>query len=220
MGKKKLIRFEETKTFDNIFQIEYNEAIKDNFFLKGKWASNFFANNNPIVLELACGKGEYTISLAQKFPNKNFIGIDYKGARLWRGCKNAIDNKIKNVAFLRTRIELIEYFFASNEISEIWITFPDPQPNKPNKRLTAFNFIEKYTKVCDKNAIVHLKTDNNMLYQFTLDVIKEHNLKLLLNSDDIYNSNILDDILSIKTFYELKFINMGLNIHYLKFNIN
>ena len=174
MGKNKLQRFAENLTFDNFFQPTYDE-ISTGYFLKGKWASDFFKNNNPIVLELGCGKGEYSVGLARRYPDKNFIGLDIKGARMWRGCKTAVDENIQNIAFLRTRIELIEHYFAENEISEIWITFPDPQPRriKENKRLTSPAFLKRYASILKKDLIIHLKTDAFLLYFYTMEIIKK-----------------------------------------------
>lgn len=221
MGKNKLERFEENLTFPNLFQVSYEFLQQNTFHLRGKWNTDFFKNDNPIVLELGCGKGEYTVNLAKKYPNKNFIGIDIKGARLWRGCKTSNEDKMTNVAFLRTRIQLIEQFFAQNEVSEIWITFPDPQLKKPNKRLTCERFLSYYKNIAKTNTVIHLKTDSYELYDYTLnEVILQGNYKVLFNTDDLYSSDFQDDVKSVRTFYEQMFLNEGKKITYLQFLLN
>jgi tRNA (guanine-N7-)-methyltransferase len=221
LGKNKLQRFAENLTFDNFFQPTYDE-ISTGYFLKGKWASDFFKNNNPIVLELGCGKGEYSVGLARRYPDKNFIGLDIKGARMWRGCKTSVDEHIQNIAFLRTRIELIEHYFAENEISEIWITFPDPQPRriKENKRLTSPAFLKRYASILKTDGIIHLKTDAFLLYFYTIEIIKENNHHILISTDDLYHSGIEDDVMGIQTFYEQFFLAQGKKINYIKFQLN
>lgn len=203
MGKNKLRQFAELDTFHNVFQ-------KDGS-LKGKWSTEFFKNDHPIVLELACGKGEYTVNLSKKFPEKNFIGIDLKGNRLWTGAKMAIEEQINNVAFLRIQIEHLQSYFEHNEVDEIWITFPDPQPqvSREKKRLTSMRFLEVYRPILKENAIIHLKTDNDQLYEYTLEVIADNKLDLLANTNDVYNSALLDDVLQIKTYYERKYLSQG-----------
>jgi len=200
--KKKLIRFTESKTFANLFQPDYSETISG-FHLKGNWRTDFFRNNNPVVLELGCGKGEYTVGLAEKYPDKNFIGIDIKGARIWRGCKTSNEKKLSNVCFLRSRIDLIEHFFEPDEVDEIWITFPDPQlkERKTRKRLISQHFINKYKRVIKPDGIVHLKTDNIQFFEYALEVIDENNHKLLLQTFDLYNSGIIDDVVKNQKFY-------------------
>lgn len=222
MTKRKLRKYAELGTFENVFQPENNDFIHDGFFLKGRWAAEYFKNSNPIVLELGCGKGEYTTGLAEKYPEKNFIGIDIKGERLWKGSKTAFEKKIQNVAFIRTQIEHINSFFVKNEVTEIWITFPDPQPNKPKikKRLTSPQFLERYKKILASNSIIHLKTDNIPLFDYTLDVIKEKGHKLIFETYDLYKCAEQNNELSIKTFYEKKFLEEGLSICYLKFQFN
>ena len=222
MGRKnKLQRFAENKTFKHLFQYSYEEVILG-FPLKGKWNTDFFKNNNPLVLELGCGKGEYTIGLARKYPNKNFIGIDVKGARLWRGLKTSFEEQLKNVAFIRARIELIEYFFAENEVDEIWITFPDPQikESREKKRLTSPLFINRYKKFLKKGGVVHLKTDALLLYDYTLNVVKENGFELLYANEDVYNSELDNEVVNIKTFYEQKWLANNTPIKYLSFRIN
>ena len=220
MGKNKLARFEENLTFPNLFQVSYEDLQNNRFELKGRWGADFFKNDNPIVLELGCGKGEYTVALARKYPDKNFIGIDIKGARLWRGCKTSNEEKMGNVAFIRTRIQMIEHFFAPCEVSEIWVTFPDPQPKKPNKRLTSERFLSYYKKILRPDSIVHLKTDSYELYDYTLnEVIPEGKYKVLFATDDLYSSDFQDDVREVQTFYESMFLNEGKKITYIQFKI-
>lgn len=217
MGKNKLSKFADMATYNHVFEYTFEKLKTEGFPLKGKWC-NFFGNNNPIVIELGCGKGEYTIGLAQKYPHKNFIGIDIKGARMWSGAKEALEKKLSNVAFVRTHIEHIESFFDDTEIEEIWITFPDPQMKKLNKRLTSTRFMKMYAHLLKPNGIVHLKTDSNFLYTYTRAMIEENNLRVLFDTDDLYHSNIQDDILQIRTFYEQQWLARGLSIKYIKFS--
>jgi len=221
VGKHKLANFAETKTFRNFFQYTYGETIHG-VPNKGRWCSNFFQNDHPLVLELGCGKGEYSVGLARKYPQKNFIGMDIKGARMWRGCKASIDEQLNNIAFVRSPIELIEHFYAEAEIDEIWITFPDPQPKeyKAHKRLTAPRFLEHYRKILKKDAIIHLKTDNDGLYKSTLEVIKKYNHQIIFQSNDLYNSDFKEEAVQFQTFYEQKYLSIGKNINYLKFKLN
>jgi len=218
--KKKLSRFAEMETFHHVVQPPFNEVFKKNYILKGKWGEDFFGNNNPLILELGCGKGEYTVGLAKQNSDINFIGIDIKGARMWRGAKTALDEEIKNVGFLRTRIGLINSFFADDEVSEIWITFPDPQPKKYYKRLTSTRFLGYYQKFVKENGFINLKTDNAELYLYTKKLIELNKLELIIDTENLYNSGIADNILSIKTFYEQQFLEQGKPIHYLKFRLN
>lgn len=220
MAKRKLKRFEEMKKFSNVLQPEFNEVYNKDFAFKGKWNKSFFQNDNPIIVDLGCGKGEYTIELARRFEEKNYIGIDIKGARIWKGAKQALDENIKNAAFIRTRVELINSFFDSNEIDEIWLLFPDPQPKKKKKRLTSGKFLNLYKKILRTDGIVHLKTDSDLLYLYTLEIAKYNNLKVECFTDDLYNSNLIDDSLSIKTYYENQFLEQGSNINYLRFKLN
>ena len=220
MGKNKLARFAENETFANLFQLTYEQITKEGFALKGKWNKEFFKNDNPIVLELGCGKGEYTVGLAKKYPNKNFIGIDIKGARLWRGCKTSNEDKMTNVAFVRTHIQMIESYFAQNEVSEIWITFPDPQLKKPNKRLTCERFLSLYKNILKSEGIVHLKTDSQELYEYTKDeVLIPTKREILYNTNDLYNSDFKEDVIEIQTFYEAMYLKIGKPITYLKFKL-
>ncbi|WP_316830472.1 tRNA (guanosine(46)-N7)-methyltransferase TrmB [Pedobacter aquatilis] len=214
MGKDKLRRFAEIETFANVYQLEEGKA------LQGKWAGIHFKNNNPVVLELACGKGEYSVNLARLFPEKNFIGVDYKGNRIWRGAKTAIEDGIDNVAFLRIQIENLLDFFGAGEIDEIWITFPDPQPqiSREKKRLTFPAFLNKYKQILKKGGKVNLKTDNDQLYAYTCEKVEELGLKVHKNTDHLYTSALVDDVLSIKTYYEKKYLLHDKNINYIQFS--
>lgn len=219
MGKNKLAKFADMDKLSNVFQYPYATLQEKGFELKGSWNKLFFKNNNPIVLELGCGKGEYTVGLAKLFPNKNFIGIDIKGARMWTGATQANRDGLGNVAFIRTHIELLEAFFQSGEVTEIWITFPDPQMNKVNKRMTSTRFMQLYQKFLDTDGIIHLKTDSNFMYSYTDAMIHINELPIIYQTSDLYNSNLVDDILSIQTFYEKQWISRGLAIKYLKFRL-
>lgn len=220
MGKNKLKKFAEMETFDNVFQYPFAVVERDGFPLKGHWKSNFFKNDNPIVLELGCGKGEYAVGLARRFPDKNYIGVDIKGARMWTGAKAAVKEGISNVAFLRTNIELIDRFFEAGEVSEIWITFPDPQMKKVRKRLTSTRFLDLYRNILVADGIVHLKTDSPFLYTYTDALVKLNAFPTEVNTADLYNSDIVDDILEIKTFYEQQWLDRGLSIKYIKFHLD
>jgi len=214
MGKDKLRKFAEIETFANVYELDAGKA------LKGNWSKMHFKNDAPLVLELACGKGEYTVNLAQLFPEKNFIGIDYKGNRIWRGAKTAMEEGIDNVAFLRIQIEHILDYFVSDEVSEIWITFPDPQPqlSREKKRLTAPRFLEKYKVILQESAPINLKTDNDDFYAFTLETVENLGLKLHVRTEDLYRSDLVDEVLSIKTYYEKKYLTHHKNINYVRFS--
>lgn len=219
-SKNKLKRFNENDTFQNVIQPTREEVI-NNFEHQGKW-QEFFGNNNPIVVELGCGKGEYTIGLAAKNPNKNYIGIDIKGARFWRGAKTAIQNNFNNVAFIRTQIELVEFIFAAHEISEIWITFPDPQIKykRTKHRMTNAIFLEKYKKVLKPKGLVHLKTDSEFMHGYTLGLL--HGLGITVNyaNHDVYrNEGSPEEVLNIKTFYEQQYLAKNKAITYLQFTL-
>ena len=214
MGKDKLKRFAEIATFDNVKQLEAGLPYK------GKWAADFFKNNNPVVLELACGKGEYTVNLAQLFPDKNFIGIDYKGNRIWRGAKTAVEENISNVGFLRIQIENLTDYFTEHEVDEIWITFPDPQPqiSREKKRLTSPRFLEQYKQLLKPGGLINLKTDNDDLHAYTAEKIAELSLKLHVKTEDLYHSPYATEVLNIKTYYEKKYLQDNKNINYLQFS--
>lgn len=225
MGKKnKLARFAENKILPNVFQPTRDEAL-DGYYLKGKWNKEVFKNDNPIVLELGCGKGEYSVGLAKSFPGKNFIGIDIKGARFWFGAKEAHSNHIDNVVFLRTQIELIDYFFAKNEIDEIWITFPDPQIKyrRTKHRMTHPDFLERYKMILKPDGIIHLKTDSEFLHGYTLGLLQGQGHEIISAHHDIYgapeyepNTPLLRDI---QTHYEQLFSAKGKTITYIKFRL-
>ncbi len=220
MGKNKLAKFAELATFHHVFQVASRELLEGKSFeMKGNWHKKFFHNNNPIVLELGCGKGEYTVELAQRFPNKNYIGVDIKGARIWTGAKKIKELGIKNAAFIRTDIEMIHHFFAENEVSEIWLTFPDPQMKKTTKRLTATNFIQNYLKFLVKEHTIHLKTDSNFMFTYTNEMISINNFKILTKNENIYEHLEKNNVLSIKTYYEKQWLERGLTIKYVAFRV-
>lgn len=213
-----MAKFADLETFPHVFQVKAQEIRQDlQFEMQGKWKEIFFGNNNPIVLELGCGKGEYTVSLARLFPEKNFIGVDIKGARLWTGAKDAHLSALKNVAFLRTNVEMINHFFGSNEVDEIWLTFPDPQMKKLTKRLTATNFMALYQQFVKSEGLIHLKTDSNFMYTYTQEMIKTNGYVVNQNIDDLYAQSEIDEILNIKTYYEQQWLGRGLTIKYLQF---
>lgn len=219
MSKNKLQKFKEMEAFERVIQPGFEEVYQKDYLLKGNWAGQIFQNNNPVTLELGCGKGEYTVNLAMRYPERNFIGIDIKGARIWKGAKTANELQLKNVAFLRTRVELIQSFFAQDEVEEIWITFPDPQLKKRRnkKRLTASRFLNLYRSFLVDQGKIHLKTDSDVMHQYTVDLVKHNELKILQQTMDLYSSGFDDDILSIKTFYEKQFLDEGDKITYISF---
>lgn len=214
MGKRKLQRFAETETFGNVFTYDCE--------LRGKWHDAFFHNNHPIVLELGCGRGEYTVNMGRTNPERNYIGVDVKGARLWRGAKTAFEEGLKNIAFLRVRIETIENFFAPGEVDEIWITFPDPQPqvSRAKKRLTAPRFLNHYHRILAPGGLIHLKTDSSQLFEFTLEMIEQYKLILHTHTSDLYGGDQLPDpALAIQTKYESVYLQMGKKINYIRFGL-
>lgn len=220
-SKNKLKRFRENETFKNVIQ-PTRENVLTGFSLKGKWHT-FFGNKNPIVLELGCGKGEYTVALAGKNKNINYIGIDIKGARFWRGAKTALEENLNNVAFVRTQIELIDYIFAKNEVSEIWITFPDPQIKykRTVHRLTNLDFLKKYQTILMPNGIVHLKTDSEFLHGYTLGLLQGLQQEILYTHHHIYNNgNAPIEVTNVQTFYEKQYLEKNKPITYLKFKLN
>lgn len=222
MGKDKLRRFAAVKSFDNFYEPKIGEISS----MKGKWRSNHFKNENPIVLELGCGKGEYSVGLAKHFPNKNFIGVDIKGARMFIGAEQALNDNMQNVAFLRTKIDFITDCFDEAEIDEIWLTFSDPQPKKVNKRLSSPPFIERYRKILKPGGIVHMKTDSDLLFEYTEEQIKSQPYECLELTWDLYGElpekidPVTRDIFHIKTHYEKLFTAKGATIKYCKFKIN
>jgi len=217
VGKNKLQKFEAMNHYPHVFQYPFAVLHEKGFEMKGKWNELFFGNNYPIVIELGCGKGEYTVELAKLYPEKNFIGIDIKGARMWTGATQSFEEKMPNVAFLRTHIELIDRFFALDEVSEIWLTFPDPQMAKVNKRMTSTRFIQLYSRILKENGLIHLKTDSPFMYAYTCAVIQANHFPVEIITDDLYHSGLVDKILSIQTFYEQQWLNRGLNIKYIRF---
>jgi tRNA (guanine-N7-)-methyltransferase len=227
MGKNKLRRFAEMKEQSCVFEPEKEILLEDRFDMKGKWAT-YFENKNPITIELGCGKGEYTLALARKYPDRNFIGMDVKGARIWRGSKTAEEEGIPNVAFVRTKIEFVNSVFDNNEVSEIWLTFSDPQPKdkKGTKRLSGWAFLKRYGKLLKKDGLIHVKTDSQIFYESTLETIEKGEHQLLKSEADIYGegwgrfTKEEQDILQVKTFYEKKWLEMGKKIKYLRFKLN
>lgn len=222
-SKNKLKRFnDENETFNNVIQPTREEAVSGVFPLKGKWNDEFFKNDNPIVLELGCGKGEYTVNLAKKFPEKNFIGIDIKGARFWRGAKTAMEDGITNTAFLRTQIELIDCFLAENEVQEIWITFPDPQIKykRTKHRMTNEAFLERYKKVLKPSGLMHLKTDSEFMHGYTLGLLHGLGHEVIYANHNIYrNEGAPEEVTSIQTFYENQYLEQGKPVTYIRFKI-
>lgn len=221
MGKDKLRKFRENLTFDCFLQPEFDQVFGCDNPIKGHWHSDFFHNDNPIVLELGCGKGEYTVALAERDPSRNYIGIDIKGARMWRGAKTATERGMTNVGFLRTRIEFIDSLFAEGEVSEIWITFPDPQlkGRRAKKRLTAPLFLSRYARILRPDGWINLKTDSQHLYGYTAEVIRRYGLTCEVSEADIYGTGYADEVLSVKTAYERQFLAMGLPITYTRFSL-
>ena len=227
MSKNKLSKFADMATYPHVFQPEdLGPDTTHTFRLKGEWGQSFFQNTNPIVLELGCGRGEYTVGLARLFPEKNFIGIDIKGARMWTGATESLNEGLKNVAFLRTKIEFIEKYFDKDEVSEIWLTFSDPQMKKPTKRLTSTFFMNRYRKFLTNNGLIHVKTDSNFLFTYTDYMIQRNNIKPISYTRDLYGDTIgkaIDEdmmkLLQIKTYYEEQWLGRGIPIKYLSFKL-
>lgn len=220
MGKNKLQKFADMEAYPHVFQYPYSVMENVPFDMKGHWNDNFFKNNHPIVLELGCGRGEYTVALGQLNPDKNFIAVDIKGARMWAGATESLQKGMKNVAFLRTNIEIIDRFFAAGEVSEIWLTFPDPQMKSITKRLTSTYFLERYRHFLKDDGIVHLKTDSNFMFTYTKALIDKNHLPVEAFTDDLYHSNLKEDVvLNIKTYYEQQWLQRGITIKYVKFEV-
>ena len=232
MGKGKLAKFADMETYENVFQYPYSVVEHVPFEMQGHWHEQYFHNDNPIVLELGCGKGEYTVELAKLYPDMNFIGVDIKGARMWTGATQAIKEGLKNVAFLRTNIEIIERFFSQDEVQEIWLTFSDPQMKNPRKRLTSTYFMERYRKFLVDGGIIHLKTDSNFLFTYTSYMVEKNSLPVIFKTEDLYHLENLENlgtigdpgnldpkVLSIQTYYESMWIARGLNIKYMKWQL-
>ncbi len=221
-SKNKLRRFKDNETFKNVIQPERDDIDKGTFALRGKWAEHF-KNNNPIVLELGCGKGEYTVGLARKNPNKNYIGIDIKGARFWRGAKTALEENLENVAFIRTQIELVDLIFDQSEISEIWITFPDPQIKykRTKHRMTNQSFLDKYKRILKPDGVVHLKTDSEFMHGYTLGLLHGLGLEVIYANHNVYkNEGSPEEVLKIQTFYENQYLEKEKPITYIQFRLN
>ena len=224
MGKGKLAKFADMASYENVFQYPYSVVEHVPFEMQGHWREQYFHNQNPIVLELGCGKGEYTVELAKLYPDTNFIGVDIKGARMWTGATQALHERLKNVAFLRTNIEIIERFFAKDEVQEIWLTFSDPQMKNPRKRLTSTYFLERYRQFLIDGGIIHLKTDSRFLFTYTTLMVERNQLPLLFRTEDLYHDerstqNVEPATLSVQTYYEQMWIGRGLNIKYMKFQL-
>lgn len=221
-SKNKLKRFRENETFSNVVQLTREEIFNNTKGLKGKWAEKFFKNDLPVVLELGCGKGEYSVSLAKKYPNLNFLGIDIKGARFWRGAKTALEENIPNVGFLRAQIELVDELFAENEIDEIWITFPDPQIKyrRTKHRMTNPDFLNKYRKIIKPGGVLHLKTDSEFLHGYTLGILSALGENIELAQHDVYKSQYVpEDVTQIQTYYEKGYLAEGKKITYIRFKL-
>ncbi len=206
--------------FDHVIQAPYHSIEQNDFYLKGKWANHFFHNENPVILELGCGKGEYTVQLAEKYPEINFIGVDIKGARMYTGAKQALEKGLKNVAFLRTNIEIINRFFGRNEVAEIWLTFPDPQMKKTRKRLTSTFFLKNYRQFLNPDGIIHLKTDSNFQFTYTSALVHLNEFNILAETENLYESKLLNETLEIRTFYEKQWLARGIDIKYITFKLN
>jgi len=227
MGKGKLAKFADMERYENVFQYPYGVVSDVPFEMQGRWGEMYFHNSNPIVLELGCGKGEYTVELARLYPDRNFIGVDIKGARMWTGATQALHEGLKNVAFLRTNIEIIDRFFGPDEVEELWLTFSDPQMKNPRKRLTSTHFLNRYRRFLVDGGIVHLKTDSNFLFTYTSYVVSRNSLPLVCSTEDLYGIlsgtrpqlPIDEKILSIQTYYERMWMDRGLNIRYQQFRL-
>lgn len=219
MGKNKLKKFAEMREFACVLQYPREELIKNGFPHRGLWNAEFFKREAPIVVELGCGKGEYTVGLAKSDSERNYIGVDIKGARMWRGAKTVEEEEISNAAFLRAEIENIDKFFVPGEVEELWITFPDPQMQKTRKRLTSTRFLNLYRRMLGDNGIVNLKTDSPFLYEYTRRLVELNGFEVLMNTDDLYGSGNADPVSSIKTFYEQQWLSRGKKIKLLSFRL-
>ncbi len=219
MGKNKLEKFADMASYPHVFEYPYSAVDNVPFEMKGNWHKEFFKNDNPIVLELGCGRGEYTVGLGRMFPDINFIGVDIKGARMWTGATESLESGMQNVAFLRTNIEIIDRFFAPDEVAEVWLTFSDPQMKKATKRLTSTYFMERYRKFLIDGGIIHVKTDSNFMFTYTKYMIEKNLLPVDVMTEDLYHSGMADEILGIRTYYEQQWLDRGLNIKYIKFHL-
>ena len=219
MGKGKLQKFADMREYPNVVEHHFSIADATPFPMRGNWGKEFFGNDNPIVIELGCGRGEYTVGLARRYPDKNFIGVDIKGARMWTGATEAIRDGLKNVGFLRTNIEIIDHFFAPGEVSEIWLTFPDPQMKKHTKRLTSSLFLQRYRNIMVPDGIVHLKSDSNFMFTYTRYITEVNKLPVVSCIEDIYADGEAVEPLDIKTYYEQQWLSRGINIKYISFRL-
>ena len=219
MGKNKLEKFADMASYPHVFEYPYSAVDNVPFEMKGNWHKEFFKNNNPIVLELGCGRGEYTVGLGRMFPDVNFIGVDIKGARMWTGATESLESGMRNVAFLRTNIEIIDRFFAPDEVAEVWLTFSDPQMKKATKRLTSTFFMNRYRKFLINGGIIHVKTDSNFMFTYTKYMVEKNQLAVDVMTEDLYHSGMADEILGIRTYYEQQWLDRGLNIKYIKFHL-
>jgi tRNA (guanine-N7-)-methyltransferase len=224
MGKGKLAKFADMETYTNVFQYPFSTYEAHPFTMQGRWREDYFHNQNPIVLELGCGKGEYAVELARNYPDKNFIGVDIKGARMWTGATQALNEGLKNVAFLRTNIEIIDRFFTKDEVQEIWLTFSDPQMKNPRKRLTSTYFMQRYRRFLVDGGTVHLKTDSNFLFTYTKYMVEKNQLPVDICTEDLYHDerseqNVEPATLSVQTYYEKMWMERGLNIRYMRWHL-
>ena len=219
MSKGKLQKFADMARYPHVFEYPYSVADNVPFDMKGRWGESFFKNTRPIVLELGCGRGEYTVGLGRLFPEKNFIGVDIKGARMWSGATESLQAGMKNVAFLRTNIEIIDRFFAPGEVSELWLTFSDPQMKKATKRLTSTYFLERYRRFLTDGGLIHVKTDSNFLFTYTRCLLEANRLPAEVITDNLYHSGLADEILGIRTYYEQQWLARGISIKYIRFRL-
>jgi len=220
MAKNKLEKFADMRSYPHVFEYPCSVVDDVSFEMKGSWNKTFFKNDNPIVVELGCGRGEYAVGLAQYFPSINFIGVDIKGSRMWTGATEALEKGLKNVAFLRTNIEIIDRFFGADEVSEIWLTFSDPQMKKVRKRLTSTYFMERYRHFLQPNGLVHLKTDSPFMFTYTKLMLEKNNLPIQMITEDLYHSELENDpLLAIRTYYEQQWLDRGLSIKYIQFKL-
>ena len=219
MGKNKLRKFADMATMPCVYQYPWSEIETTGCPMRGHWNERCFGNDHPLVLELGCGRGEYAVGMGERFAGKNFIGVDIKGARMWTGARHVTDTGMTNVAFLRTSIEIIDRMFAPDEVAEIWITFPDPQMKKVNKRLTSTRFLQNYRRILRDGGLVHLKTDSPFLYTYTRELVRLNRLPVEVDTDDLYGSGTDDEILEIKTYYEQQWLERGKTIKYLRFRL-
>ena len=223
MGKGKLAKFADMETYRNVFQYPYSVVSDVPFAMRGHWREQYFHNDNPIILELGCGKGEYAVELAKAHPDRNYIGVDIKGARMWTGATRALQEGIENVAFLRTNIEIIDRFFAEDEVKEIWLTFSDPQMKNPRKRLTSIYFMQRYRRFLTDRGVIHLKTDSKFLFTYTTYMVEKNHLPLIERTEDLYAASVPDgfpvgkEAASIQTYYEQMWLSRGISIKYMQF---